>query len=148
MKNEKPIPYAGNEKYIFVSYSHRDAERVLPVISKLKENGYRVWYDDEIDPGSEWPIIIGEHVMACEVFFAFISKNYTKSRNCKRELTLAQNESKEFVAIYLEEVELDPGMKLQLSVEQSVFLYKATNKEVFYNKLFSTVGIEACRSIK
>ncbi|MBE5950728.1 MAG: TIR domain-containing protein [Lachnospiraceae bacterium] len=133
------------EDFIFISYAHKDAERVMPVVNKLKENGYRVWYDDEIHPGSEWPKIIGEHVIACKVFFAFISKNYVASKNCQRELTLAQSEGKEFVAIFLEEVELDAGMKLQLAVEQSVFMYKATDMEVFCRKLFLTAGIESCK---
>ncbi|MBE5950729.1 MAG: TIR domain-containing protein [Lachnospiraceae bacterium] len=136
------------EEFIFISYAHKDAERVMPVVNKLKENGYRVWYDDEIHPGSEWPRIIGDHLIDCKVFFAFISKNYVASKNCQRELTLAQSEGKEFVAIFLEEVELDAGMKLQLSVEQSVFMHKATDMEAFYRKLFVAAGIETCKSEK
>ncbi|MBQ1488402.1 MAG: toll/interleukin-1 receptor domain-containing protein, partial [Lachnospiraceae bacterium] len=53
--NMNPRPYEGKEKYIFISYSHKDTDRVMPIISRLMNEGFRVWYDDGISPGTEWP---------------------------------------------------------------------------------------------
>lgn len=50
------IPFAassGSDPYVFVSYSHQDSEKVFPIIKQLHEKGYRIWYDEGIDPGSE-----------------------------------------------------------------------------------------------
>ena len=46
-------PYEGKEPYIFISYAHKDSDRVFPILEELDRRGYRVWYDDGIAPGSE-----------------------------------------------------------------------------------------------
>ena len=48
----RPIAYSGDEPYLFISYAHKDSERVLPVILSLQEKGFRVWYDEGIEVGS------------------------------------------------------------------------------------------------
>ena len=37
--------YEGNDKYIFVSYAHKDSQKVVPIVETLSSNGFRVWYD-------------------------------------------------------------------------------------------------------
>ena len=48
----KPEIYEGNEKYIFISYAHRDSDVVLNIAKAITEAGYRIWYDDGIAAGS------------------------------------------------------------------------------------------------
>ena len=55
-------PYSGTEGFIFISYSHRDSVQAMEIIARLMENGFRVWYDEGIDPGSEWDENIAEHI--------------------------------------------------------------------------------------
>lgn len=50
---DRPVAYEGSEPYIFVSYSHKDSATVLPVISELQAEGFRVWYDASIEAGTE-----------------------------------------------------------------------------------------------
>ena len=57
--------YEGNEPYVFVSYSHKDSDRVQPLIQELKERGFRIWYDAEIEAGSEWPEYIARRLLNC-----------------------------------------------------------------------------------
>ena len=52
-------PYEGNEKYIFVSYSHSNSDKVAPILEKLNDEGFRIWYDEGIEWGTEWPESIG-----------------------------------------------------------------------------------------
>ena len=53
--NEKYVPYRGYDApYIFVSYAHKDGNKASEVIGKLQMEQYRVWYDEGIDPGTEW----------------------------------------------------------------------------------------------
>ena len=39
--------YQGNDPYIFISYAHRDSERVLPIVDRLLNEGFR----DVVVPG-------------------------------------------------------------------------------------------------
>ena len=50
---ERPFSaYIGDDPYIFVSYAHEDAELVYPELTRLKDQGFKIWYDEGISPGS------------------------------------------------------------------------------------------------
>ena len=61
--------------YIFISYAHKDSVRVKDIMGRLRNEGYNIWYDDGIDPGSEGDENIAAHIKQCAYFIAFISKN-------------------------------------------------------------------------
>lgn len=140
-----PKPYQGNEKFIFISYSHRDTAKVFPIIFKLMENGYRVWYDQGIDPGTEWDENIANHIYSCGYFVAFMSSNYLGSSNCKDELNYARDLEKDRLIVYLEEVTLPAGMAMRVNRLQSIFKYTYPNEADFYEKLFAASNIEVCK---
>ena len=127
-------PYEGHEEYIFVSYCHKDKQKVYPVIERLAREGFRIWYDEGINPGSEWPEIIAEHLTGCAICLAMISDNAMNSHNCRREINYAILKKKPFISIVLENVALSPGMMMQLSTEQSLRMCELSD-EAFYNKL-------------
>jgi len=139
-----PKAYSGKEKYIFISYSHRDTAEVYPIITRLAENGYRVWYDSGIDPGTEWDENIAEHINECGYFIAFISSNYLGSNNCKDELNYARDLEKERLIVYLEDVTLPSGMAMRINRLQSLFKYAYTDQREFYSKLFTAKNIDIC----
>ena len=99
MKRCAAKPYEGQEKYIFVSYCHKDRPYVFPVIEQLAKDGYRVWYDEGIDPGSEWPEIIARHLNGSAICIAFITENSINSHNCRREINFALLKKKYFICI-------------------------------------------------
>ena len=139
-----PKPYQGNEKFIFISYSHRDTDKVFPIINALMKQGYRVWYDQGIDPGTEWDENIANHIADCGYFVAFISNNYLGSSNCKDELNFARDLEKDRLIVYLEEVQLPAGMAMRINRLQSIFKYTYTNEADFYEKLFAANNIGVC----
>jgi hypothetical protein len=52
---DKPFPaYSDNDPYIFVSYAHKDAGEIYPQLAWLNDQGFNIWYDEGIEPGSEW----------------------------------------------------------------------------------------------
>lgn len=142
--NNMPVPYNGNEKYIFVSYSHKDSDTVLPVINRMIAKGYRVWFDQGIDPGSEWDENIAQHINNCGYFAAFMSESYLASGNCCDELSYARDLDKDRLVVYLEQVDLPSGIAMRINRIQSIYMYKYTDSEMFYNKLFSTQNIDVC----
>ena len=66
-------PYKGDENYIFISYSHKDIKDVRSLIEQLQDNGFNVWYDEGIDPGTEWDENIASHIKDCSYFIAYMT---------------------------------------------------------------------------
>lgn len=139
----KPIPYKGEKGYIFISYAHRDSELVLPIIEQMQRDGYRVWYDEGIDPGTEWDEFIASHVMGCGYFIAFLSQNYLRSENCKDELNFARDLKKPQALVYLEKVTLPRGIELRVGRCPS---FTADTNGIFLRKLYKAEGIRVFHS--
>ncbi len=143
MKRCSVRPYEGDKEYIFISYCHKDKAKVFPVIERLVRDGYRVWYDEGIDPGSEWPEIIANHLNGCGVCIAFISDNSLNSHNCRREINFALLKKKFFISVILESVQMSPGMEMQLFSSQSIFRYSLSDEE-FFGKLYNAAELKRC----
>ena len=79
----------------------------------MAKDGYRIWYDEGIDPGSEWPEIIAAHLNDCfHVLLLFLI--IINSHNRCREINFALL-GKETVHFLLEEVQMSLGMEMQSS---------------------------------
>lgn len=144
-QKEIPIPYIGEEPYIFVSYAHKDSEVVMRAIALLQQSGFRVWYDEGIDPGSEWPDTIEKYLERSSYFIGFISANALDSNYCKCELHTAFNERKKMLIVYLENIKLEGGLKMQLSSRQAIHWYKYESENAFFKKLLTAPGLNDCR---
>ncbi len=140
------VAYDGKEPYIFISYSHKDTAMVLNAVEALNDNGFRVWYDNGIEAGTEWPEYIAERLMSSKVVIAFMSKNSQDSHNCRREIHFAIELKKELLVIYLEDFELSPGMRLQLSALQAMFKYKYSGDADFLSHLCNAAIVQQCRA--
>ena len=145
MKRCATKPYEGQDKYIFVSYCHKDRAYVFPVIEQLTKDGYRVWYDEGIDPGSEWPEIIAKHLNGSAICIAFITANSLNSHNCRREINFALLKKKYFISVILEPVQMSLGMEMQLSSAQSIFKYTLSSEKEFFSKLYAAKELENCK---
>ena len=139
------VPYDGGEDYIFISYAHKDSEYVIPVLERMNSEGYRIWYDDGIMPGSEWPEFIAEHLKDCAAVISFISPESINSHNCRREMTYAMSKKKPFLGIFLRETSLSPGVEMQLSAQQCILKYSYEDDERFYRKLFSSTVLHSSK---
>ena len=143
--NRKSIaPYQGGEPYIFLSYSHIDIKTAMEIVYHLQADGYRVWYDEGIDPGTEWDENIAFHVENCSFFMALLSNNYLQSTNCKDELNYARDLNKNRLIIYLEDIALPGGMQMRLGRLQAIHKYKYEEQTNFYEKLYASHGISDC----
>ena len=136
-----------NKPYIFISYSHRDSDKVVEIMNRLRAEGFNVWYDGGIDPGTEWDENIAKHVQECGYFIAFVSNGYIGSKNCKDELNYSRDLDKEQLLIYLEDVSLPAGMAMRMNRIQAIYWnkYDASNMEDAYQKLFHASGIGKCK---
>ena len=127
--------YEGDLPYIFISYSHLDADRVNPIIRQLQSGGFRVWYDSGIEAGEEWPAYIAAHLKKCGCFIPFLTANYMRSDNCRQELHYALQKKRNLLPVYLEQVELSEGLDMQLSPIQALMYYGSISQKRFMGQL-------------
>lgn len=130
--------YQGDDPYVFISYAHKDAEKIYPLIRWLDSEGYRIWYDEGIDPGNEWPDEIANALDHCTYFIVFISPNAVVSKNVRNEINYAINDDKPFLAIHIDETELPGGLKLRISDIQAVMKYRMHDR-LFQRKIQKTL---------
>jgi len=131
--------YKGARPYIFVSYSHKDMTEVFGIIKRLSESRYRLWYDEGIEPGFEWPEVVGKALTRCSQLIVFMSRSAAISRNVRNEINLAFSEGKGILVVYLEKTKLTEGMKLQIGTVQFLNKYEMNAKE-FVEKLKSVLS--------
>jgi len=138
----KPVNAESQEKeapYLFISYSHADSAEVLGVIDYLKSNHFNVWYDEGIMTGIEWADEISRRIKRCEQFICFISRNSVNSKSVKDEINIAWKYNINILVVYLEKVELDGGLEMQLDRKQAIMKY-ALNEQEFRRKLCSAIS--------
>jgi hypothetical protein len=95
---------------------------VLPIVERLHNRMFRVWYDEGIEAGANWPEVIARHMIDAALIVLFISHGSAGSQNCTREMNFAIDSKKPMVCVYLDNTELPPGLKMQLSVVPSVWI--------------------------
>lgn len=130
--------------YAFISYSHRDSDRVMPVLERLKCQGVAVWYDQGIEVGSEWPEFIAQALVGAQCVIAFITPNSVASQNCRREINFAISKGIDVVAAYLEPTDLSPGMELQLNTLQALYRENYPDEDAFVDALMAARVLEPC----
>lgn len=129
-------PYEGDQPYIFISYAHANSPAVMEVVQELTDRGCRVWYDEGIEVGSEWPEYIAQHLAASGLMIAFLSNAYMRSDNCRREMHYALTKRIPTVNIFLEDTQMTPGMEMQIGNLYALMKFTMSDA-VFYDRLFS-----------
>lgn len=130
----KILPACGVDKpYIFISYSHKDEEKVRIIIARLQEMGVRVWYDEGIGYSENFDEILEERIANCSVLVGFLSNAFVASKWCRKEINYADNSenSISILPAYLEKTELRNGLGLRYSDSQSVYLDKHDSLDEF-----------------
>lgn len=142
-----PTAYKGNAPYIFVSYAHKDSKTVVPIIDAMQKKGYRIWFDEGIEAGTEWSNNIAAHLEQCAVFLVFASHNSVKSENCLDEIAFAKSHQKPSLLIFLQEdVVLPSGTEMQTARFQRMFYTRHGSNESFVEKLSEAPILDSCWS--
>lgn len=100
-------PYEGSRPFVFISYAHRQSDTVLDTIRILHEKGWRLWYDEGIPAGSDWPTNIARHMQDCERVIFFLSARALASHNCYSEMKAAARQGKSILLVRLEDISPD-----------------------------------------
>lgn len=76
------------ESFAFVSYSHKDAQEVLPIVDSLRMNGFSLWVDRlNLRAGSDWGSEVRRALTDASVLLWFAGKYSASSAWMETELT-------------------------------------------------------------
>ncbi len=106
--------YTGDEPYLFVSYSHRDMEKVYPILDALYDKKYRIWYDESCENGNDFKAELRLRIEKAEAVLLFVSAASMASPFCGMEIIVARENGKRLFPIYLDEMDVPPAFKILL----------------------------------
>lgn len=118
-----------DKQHFFVSYAHEDAERVMPQLDWLKSQNYALWYDIEIRPGTTWADELASAIDGSSFVLYYVSANSIISTHCLNEIAYALEAGKPVLAVYLEQVDLQGGLRLSMSRTQAVLQWQLKQDE-------------------
>lgn len=144
-QSPKPSVSEKDERYVYIIYSHKDRATVMPLIEGLQCAGVRIWYDQGIEAGTEWPEYIASHIEASKSVLFFVSKNSIESFSCRDEFGFARALEKEILAVYLSDVSMPSGLQMQLSALQSMRMQDERNGRKFLSRLCAHPMLQACK---
>ena len=139
--------YKGNEPFIFVSYSHSDQLIVYKLIKQLHLDGFRIWYDEGIEPGTDWADDIATAIIDSTSILAFISPKSIALHNVRSELNFALSRKKSIVCVYLEDTELPLGLEMQLGSQIGIFYHSFNDDDKFYQRLIKSLPTQTKEDI-
>lgn len=121
--------YTGDDPYFFVSYAHKDAAVVFPELVRLRDLGFNIWYDEGIEPGTEWRDELASAIRGAAGFLFFVTSNSVASENCRNEINFALKLDCALVSIHLTSVDMPDGLVFSLGSRQAILKYELTPEE-------------------
>ena len=112
--------YNGLRPYVFLSYSHKDSDRIFPLMEMLQNAGCNIWYDDGIFPSDEWADTVAKKLSSARIMLLVLSENSVNSQNVRREIYYAVTKNIDILPFYIDDVVLPDGLQLQLGIFQAV----------------------------
>ena len=122
-------PVTEEQQPFFVSYAHEDSGRVLPELDWLKVQNYSLWYDIEIRPGTTWADELAAAIDGSTFVLFYVSEKSITSTHCLNEISYALDAGKPVLAVYLEQVDLQGGLRLSMSRTQAVLQWQLKQDE-------------------
>lgn len=138
--------YSGDQPYVFVGYAHEDANAVYPEMKWLHDQGFNVWYDEGISPGTVWRTELADSIMAAGLFLFFVTPRSVVSSNCEKEVNFAIDHDIPVLTVHLQETDLPSGIELTLSSIQGILKHDLPDHD-YREKLLSGVSDHMQRGI-
>jgi len=134
-------------KYAFVSYSHKNKFIVSDFVEDIRQRNVNVWFDGDIEYGSDWDSLIMDRLINCSVVFLFISKEFAVSRYCSKEFDIALDGKRNVIPILLDkENELPEEMRVKMHRIHHMSIYDHSSGFT-YEDINRICQIEAVKEI-
>lgn len=94
----------------FISYSHKDAGRIQPLVTALQENGHRIWWDRDIPPGCNFQGEIEQALSEASCVMIMLTRNSAASDWVQGETSFGQ-EHKKLIPVLLDDVPIPVSLR-------------------------------------
>ncbi len=131
--------YNGNGKFVFVSYAHKDSDKVYPIISALNEMGYNIWYDEGIPLVVDYAETLYYRIRDCAAVLLFVSEWSVKSKDVDKEIRNALSFDKKVVRVNIDDSSLPAAWGYHLPSSTQYISINAEPSE-FYGKLCQAIA--------
>ena len=127
------------EKKVFISHSKEDKFTADIICTALETEGIGCWIAPrDIPYGNDWAGDITKAIEKCELFVFLLSKSSNKSRQCPKEISLADSADKSMICIKIDNSEMSEGIKYHFIMSQMLIL-DTTSINTHLNELIVSV---------
>ena len=131
---------------VFVSYARTDRDRVMGLVERLRSASIGVWVDEGgIHGATLWGQEIVDAIDASKVMLLMISDSSINSDNVVKELSIASEDKKPILPVYLHSAEIPRSMRYQLAGIQHIEFFDGQEDEAFQSMIvaLSRLGVSA-----
>ena len=123
--------YSGNQKgFIYASCDAKDREAVFEkYLGPVAESGVSFCWGDAFDKKEE------DNIAKSNAVLLFLTKDYARDDRLRKTVEAAVRNDKPILTVYLENVDLDAGLSMQLESQQALFRSKFKSDEEFAEEL-------------
>ncbi len=118
------------DKKVFISHSKLDKSIAELMCTALESEGIGCWIAPrDIPYGNDWAGEIASAIENSSLFIFVLSEHSNASRQCPKEITVADNVGIPIVCVKIDDVEMNQALKYHLSTQQILFLDASNIKE-------------------
>ncbi len=139
------------KKYdIFISYSRKDIDKVLPIVKEIESKGISVWFDiDGIESGDEFVTKIATAIDNSDSVLFMYTENSVNGQWTQKEVMYAKEQKKIVIPILLDGSMPDKGwFKFLYGTINCIDITNNLQKEKLYKELNNKYGEKISLSIK
>jgi uncharacterized protein YjbI with pentapeptide repeats len=126
-------------QYFYAIYSRKDIAVVLPIIERLRKDGYPIWYDDDLVFRLDWQERIAETILKSQGILCFLSEAWMASYSASSELRYAHSLKKICITVQISDTELSAEYQFLLGINQFIRYYSESDFNVFIQRLESAM---------
>lgn len=119
----KEGPWYKVKKEVFISYSKKDKNIADFICNALESAEIGCWIAPRDVPyGEDWACEITKAIKKVNLFIILLSIHSNKSRQCSKEVNLADKMGIPIICVKIDDVEMNDGLEYHLSLKQTAFI--------------------------
>jgi hypothetical protein len=128
-------PAAGHPPTIFASYDSADAPLVHQFLTRLHQDGFRVWFDEETRPGVDPLVERAQAIEQATACLVFVSPAAAASDQVAKDTVFAASRLKPMIRVDLAPTALPPNLQPLLGPLPALAWQQFPDAEQFYHYL-------------